>query len=471
MLITINEQSGEQPLKRVAARQNQDSSVDIDDVVADEGENTGTALYAVHQTTLYKAPPAVNGRIPRNVYGNLDIYVPSMVPSGASHVQHPEAARAAKILGIDFADAVTGFSFKGRHGTAMINGAVVAQEYREAVQEVIIAFEDERARAEEERRSLQAMRTWKRLLAGLRIRERIDGYDIEGERGAMNQEVDSAYGEQVDDDGGGFFPDQDAGGAAEPTGGRLFDPSPTYALEHAGGDFTIDDTEEVEGGASGRRVSDRFIDDFEDDDGGGFLIDDDQEETDRYATDTAQNSQTELTAPEMAPDISESGFFYSSVKRGLTTIAHRDNDADKVIADLEQGGESIKEGEPPREEKKTINHSSIREEPLFTHDELAEARMLQQFYETDGTGLVSAPEAKEAVEPPQMGRSDDYATKIFGTTPEETAFEPREDGQTLLDPEDPRPEAKADSGSSEEDKGSLMSQDPDDEDAEPEWLA
>ena len=44
-------------------------------------------LYAEFQTQLYQAPPIVNGRVPRNAFGNLDVYVPSMVPKGGVHIQ------------------------------------------------------------------------------------------------------------------------------------------------------------------------------------------------------------------------------------------------------------------------------------------------------------------------------------------------------------------------------------------------
>jgi hypothetical protein len=49
-------------------------------------EHAGTNLYTEDQTEVYAAPPIVNGRVPKNSYGNLDIYVPSMVPPGGAHI-------------------------------------------------------------------------------------------------------------------------------------------------------------------------------------------------------------------------------------------------------------------------------------------------------------------------------------------------------------------------------------------------
>jgi xeroderma pigmentosum group C-complementing protein len=120
-----------------------------------------------------------------------------------------EASRAARILGIDYSDALTGFEFRGRHGTAVLKGIVVAAEYREAVEAVIEGFRDEQARVEEQVRSYTALRMWKRLLVGLRIKERVDGYEVEGEEPDVVPQDDDDSGmdtdEYVDDGGGGFL--------------------------------------------------------------------------------------------------------------------------------------------------------------------------------------------------------------------------------------------------------------------------
>jgi xeroderma pigmentosum group C-complementing protein len=72
---------GEQPVKIVAAKKQDDM-----DAMDGEVESSGTGLYTEDQTELYNPPPVVNGRVPRNAYGNLDVYVPSMVPRGGVHI-------------------------------------------------------------------------------------------------------------------------------------------------------------------------------------------------------------------------------------------------------------------------------------------------------------------------------------------------------------------------------------------------
>ncbi|KAJ5662092.1 uncharacterized protein N7477_009708 [Penicillium maclennaniae] len=221
---------GEHPLKHVRATRPK-SGIDSDD---EDNEPEQTALYAEYQTEIYQPPPVVQGRIPKNAYGNLDIYVPSMVPPGGVHVRKPEAARAARILGIDYADAVTGFDFKGRRGTAVIEGIVIACEYKEALEEVMRGMADERHRAALEARSAEALRVWRLFLVKLRIAERVKEYI-----GSDEERYDASTSEtsvnDLEESGGGFF--------SEPS-------QPTYSTlketdtddYHLGGGFLPDDS-------------------------------------------------------------------------------------------------------------------------------------------------------------------------------------------------------------------------------------
>lgn len=189
-----------------------------------EGETNGTPIYTMDQTEVYKAPPVVNGKIPKNRYGNLDLYVPSMVPQGGVYIADDLGARAAFTLGIDYAPALTGFQFSGRKGTAVLRGVVVATEYEEAVRAVISGIQDQEVEVERERRCRQALSMWRLLLMTLRIRDRVwAGVDPEDEEldkpdsmeVEAQQAADEADGSDESDeaDGGGFeIDDEYAGG-------------------------------------------------------------------------------------------------------------------------------------------------------------------------------------------------------------------------------------------------------------------
>lgn len=126
---------GEQPLKRVRSRAaTLNRKREIEEAKKD-GETIMQGLYSEDQTMLvpfmlsllflrfiltvaiyrlYNPPPIVDGRVPRNSFGNIDIYVPSMIPSGAIHLPLKGSAKLARRLGIDHAEALTGFEFKSR---------------------------------------------------------------------------------------------------------------------------------------------------------------------------------------------------------------------------------------------------------------------------------------------------------------------------------------------------------------------
>ena len=198
-----------------------------DDVEDDDQGLAGNPLYRLDQTELYIPPPVRNGRIPKNKFGNIDAYVPSMIPRGAIHMEHEHATRAAFLLGVDYAPALTGFSFDGRQGVAVLRGIVVAQECEEAIMAVIEGLGDLEQEMEDERRRLRALKTWRRLLMSLRIRERVwQGVDEEERREAerdadrelemeeaqsdVTDEYDMVLEEGEDDDdygGGGFMLD------------------------------------------------------------------------------------------------------------------------------------------------------------------------------------------------------------------------------------------------------------------------
>ena len=470
--------TGEQPLKRVPARRQRGSAFDEDQTSEDE-ESAGTSLYAAFQTTTYHAPPVVNGRVPRNVYGNLDVYVSSMVPAGGAHLSHLETARAAKILGVDYVDAVTGFAFKGRHGTAIIKGAVVATQYREAVEEVIQAFEDERTEAEEARRSAEALRMWRRLLAGLRIRERIEAYEVEGERDALREGVEEA--DKDDEEAGGFLPDRDAGSIAEPTAGRVFMHDFAGPQEGEGGGFMDDsaeyggafieddeavyrnkDTEEHQGitiplmdiednARGGFCASDRDEDaeearrekeladphDSEQDiseQGGGFLPDEAQDTPDQDLRVTAQNSSPE-----------PSGGFLPK---------NDDNDDDGPTAQIQPP--SAKDPQPSLPHPIPHNQEPARAsspKPGLGDADLAEATTPEIRCEPSQPDAALAPLAGE--HPLEAARGD--MPGIARDTEDDPAREEEETSDA--EPESPGSDA-----------GSLLSHDPDDEDADPEWL-
>lgn len=220
----------------------------------EEGEQgAGNPVFIESQTEVYVPPPVVGGRVPRNRFGNVDVYVPSMVPLGGVHLPHERARRAAFVLGIDAAPALTGFEFRGRQGTAVLRGVVVAAEYKGAMEAVIQGLEDMEVEEEQERKTRMLLAIWRRMLKGLRIRERImDGVDEEAEAEAeARKQEDKGKAKEVDmpdfdDTATPFHDDEDEDSAGR--GGFFPSTNLDSDDEGGGGGFMVEEEEEEGGG-------------------------------------------------------------------------------------------------------------------------------------------------------------------------------------------------------------------------------
>ncbi|KAJ6095823.1 hypothetical protein N7486_006569 [Penicillium sp. IBT 16267x] len=376
---------GEQPLKYVPATH--PKSGFASDEEGQESEHT--PLYAEFQTEIYKPPPVVEGRIPKNAYGNLDVYVPSMVPPGAVHIKRTGASRAARILGVDFADAVTGFDFRGRRGTAVFGGIVIAVEYQEALEEVLRGMEDERQHAAFEARSAEALAMWRLFLLKLRIARRVQGYASEDERTGDSTPTETSM--DPAEGGGGFFPEPDQPTRSPPQG--FWNEGQGIELIHGRDNAIIPNPLDV---------SEQQEGEF----GGGFIPQEPEKE----------NPALEPTTSHSQP---------TSQRKNKTNISSAS-----------------------RYELVVVPHKSVPtpEEPQFVSGSRASK-------EPDG----SSEKVPISVDSPANFDSKSVSLEIVSrsTSPPQTP------GHSL-----PLPDSD-----SEIEKGSLLSEDPEDEDAIPDWLA
>ncbi|KAB5576402.1 Rad4 transglutaminase-like domain-containing protein [Coniochaeta sp. 2T2.1] len=212
---------GEQPLKRVPYRAaTTNRRREIAEAEAASGQKVLQGLYSYDQTDWIIPAPIIDGKIPKNEYGNIDLFAEHMCPAGAVHVPYRGAVRAAKKLGVDYAEAVVDFEFGHRMAVPVIQGVVVAEEFHDRMMEEIARDEKERARKEDEKRTAKALGMWRTLLMGMRIRERIEreyGHITEEWTGAkvggMKKKEEEDEGEEAEerdeDVAGGFVPDGD----------------------------------------------------------------------------------------------------------------------------------------------------------------------------------------------------------------------------------------------------------------------
>ncbi|GAA5927119.1 hypothetical protein JCM3775_002451 [Rhodotorula graminis] len=139
----------------------------------DGGEVDEQPLYSENQTDVYVPPPVKDGKVPKNNFGNIDLFVPSMLPEGAVHLPSKVAAKCAKTLGIDYAEAIIGFEFRQRRATPLMAGVVVAAEHAETLREAILNLEQSTFERELAKQQDRVLKRWRKLIQGLRIRQRL----------------------------------------------------------------------------------------------------------------------------------------------------------------------------------------------------------------------------------------------------------------------------------------------------------
>jgi len=177
--------AGVVPLKQVPIRaMTLTRKREVEEVQRQTGEVPTQGLYSHDQTEYIIPEPIKDGIIPKNAYGNIDCFVPTMVPKGAAHVPMRGTVRICKKLEIDYAEAVTGFEFGRRMAVPVITGVVVAKENEKAVREAWKVWDEEQRKKEEGKLEKAVLALWRKFVMGLRINER----------------VQEAYGDEMDAD-------------------------------------------------------------------------------------------------------------------------------------------------------------------------------------------------------------------------------------------------------------------------------
>jgi xeroderma pigmentosum group C-complementing protein len=251
---------GELPMKMVPIRAvTLTRKREVEEAERDSGEKLKQGLYSWDQTDWIIPPPIENGVIPKNAFGNMDCYVPTMVPKGAVHIPLRSTVRICKRLGIDYAEAVTGFEFGNKRAVPVITGVVVAEENEYTVIDIWEKEEEERKIKEEGKREKAALTTWRKWLMGLRIVQRVReeyGQDADAHMkeemnpftnqnrkkntqaihaGELPQQQDDVNAHPDEDTGGGFIAEDDFEG-----GGFLPEGHEEEETPHTKHEFTIE---------------------------------------------------------------------------------------------------------------------------------------------------------------------------------------------------------------------------------------
>lgn len=150
--------ASERPLKAVRSMNGTDATVD---------------LFGSWQTDPLVIAPCVNGKVPRGIHGNVDLWTPAHLPNGTAHVNLPYAKIAARKLQVDFAPAMTGFDIRGGRSVPRIEGIVVAVENEDLVRDAASATAQAAAERKEKRAKEDALDRWLKLFRAVKARQKV----------------------------------------------------------------------------------------------------------------------------------------------------------------------------------------------------------------------------------------------------------------------------------------------------------
>ncbi|KAG0421149.1 hypothetical protein HPB47_002950 [Ixodes persulcatus] len=157
----------EEPYKRVKGRAKKDLLASSLLVVSDSirllfgpllGANASWSCLAFGRRSLTCRPLAFGGKVPRNEWGNVELFKSCMLPVGTVHLKAPALGRVAAKLNIDCVPAVVGFEGHGRGVHPVFDGWVVCEEFADTL---MMAWQEEQVNIsdrQEEASSLRRLR-------------------------------------------------------------------------------------------------------------------------------------------------------------------------------------------------------------------------------------------------------------------------------------------------------------------------
>ncbi|KAL6225771.1 hypothetical protein ACLB2K_004620 [Fragaria x ananassa] len=153
-------------------------SIKLQKVLEDDGIVGGNSiatieLYGKWQLEPLHLPHAINGKVPKNDHGNVEVWSEKCLPPGTVHLRLPRVFSVAKRLEIDYAPAMVDFEFKNGQSYPIFDGIVVCAEFKDAILEAYAEERDRREAVEKKKYEMQAISRWYQLLSSIVTRQRI----------------------------------------------------------------------------------------------------------------------------------------------------------------------------------------------------------------------------------------------------------------------------------------------------------
>ncbi|KAL3665337.1 hypothetical protein V7S43_009377 [Phytophthora oleae] len=170
----VKESERQKPAKWKSRGDDAGGSDHSDNDNAERPGDSSLALFGLWQTTGFESPSLVDGCVPKNQYGNIEIWSPAHIPEGAIHLRLPRIDTIAEALGIDFAPAVVGFETRNGRTMPKVSGIVVARAHEATLLD---------AHAERQQQTIEkaiahnqklVLKRWTKLTKRLLLRQRLE---------------------------------------------------------------------------------------------------------------------------------------------------------------------------------------------------------------------------------------------------------------------------------------------------------
>ena len=134
-------------------------------------------LYGEWQTDAYVPPRAVDGRVPMNEFGNVELWSRAHLPRGCVHFpkrQYPLMVAVLRVLKMNSAPAMVGFERKQGRTHPVHDGIIVCEEHAPALLAAHAQLVQQKIEAAAAKRQRKRLKRWERLVRGALMRQRLD---------------------------------------------------------------------------------------------------------------------------------------------------------------------------------------------------------------------------------------------------------------------------------------------------------
>ncbi|CAK9290429.1 unnamed protein product [Gordionus sp. m RMFG-2023] len=144
-------------------------------------------LFGIWQTEEYIPLPLVDGQIPKNSYGNVELFQMSMLPLGCVYLSgFPGLNKVAQTLKLQCVPAMRGWEFSGGHAFPIIDGWVLIDGDQQRLMDEWDRYQVKKESEQIQKKEKTALNNWKKFIKALIIRR-----NVENRYGNISEPVDS----------------------------------------------------------------------------------------------------------------------------------------------------------------------------------------------------------------------------------------------------------------------------------------